>query len=89
MRNIVDYAGNHGTEINYIIGTLITNLTNLRTQSEYLQLTAEQQEIIIVGWNYLDGIFSLMLAFHQLTDTKDYRRQDNRIKRILNLVAAL
>ncbi|KTD31157.1 hypothetical protein Lmor_2764 [Legionella moravica] len=79
------YFGEHGPELDYIVGTTITDLTNLKNSASNTQLSPATITKIIVGWNYLDAIFNFMFATSLFADTTDYRYRYNVVKGIINV----
>ena len=83
------YFGEHGPELDYIVGTTITDLTNLKNSASSTQLSPATITKIIVGWNYLDAIFNFMFATSLFADTRDYRYRYNVVKGILNVLEGI
>ena len=83
------YLSEHGPEFNYIAGTLITDLTNLKDSPRYFQLSQPARIGIIVGWNYLDAVFDFLYAVSLFTNNTDYRHWSNKIKGIINILEGI
>lgn len=84
------YFAEHGSELDYIVGTILNDLTNrLKGSSSDIQLSDTAKTGVVIWWNYMDGLFDFMLALNQFTDTSNYRYRQNVIKGILNTVAAV
>lgn len=79
------FLGEHGAELDYIVGTTITDLTNLKNRASATQLSSATITKLIVGWNYLDAIFNLMFATSLFTNRSDYRYKYNVVKGIINV----
>jgi hypothetical protein len=83
------YLGEHGAELNYMLGTSITDLTNLKNGIRYIELSDLTKTVIIVGWNYLDAAYDFMFALSLLTNKDNYRARQNTIKGIINIVGGI
>lgn len=83
------YLGEHGPELDYIIGTTITDLTNLKNSASSTQLSPAMITKVIVGWNYLDAIFNFMFSISLFTNTTDYRYNYNVVKGIINVLGGI
>lgn len=80
------YFGEHGPELDYVIGQTITDLTNLKNSASGTQLSSKAITAVVVGWNYLDAVFDLMFAVSLFTNTSDYRYKQNIVKGVINVL---
>ncbi|TAL61406.1 MAG: hypothetical protein EPN84_07960 [Legionella sp.] len=84
------FCADHGSEIDYIVGTLLNNLEAAIFQNKPLFQFSKAANIgITVGWNYFDAVFDVFGAFKQLTDTRSYRRTQSKIQASLNIISAI
>lgn len=79
------YLLKHGAELNYIHGTGIDDLTT----GHVFSLSPDVSMGIAVGWNYLDGIYSIILGLHQLFDEEDHHQMQNKAKGLLNIISGI
>ena len=86
---IYRYASDHGAEINYILGSALNDLTNLRHNAGEIRLSTKAIIGVTVSWNYLDGVYNFMLALGQFLDTSDYRYWTNVLKGLINVFSGV
>ena len=80
-----NYLTSSGAEGNYIVGTLINDLNT----GHVISLSSKSLLGVTLGWNYIDGVYSCMMGMKQLLDEDDYRRTQNKIKGILNIISGV
>jgi hypothetical protein len=79
-----EYLADRGAEWNYTIGVPLNCVTAL------LDLIPKPAETgIVLGWNYLDAVYTLYLAGLQLTSKDKYKQSQNSLKGLLNLFSGI
>lgn len=79
------YAAEHGAELNYIAGTNVSDLS----AKHLISLSPGAQLGVSLGWNYLDGVFAIMLGVRQLMDQDDFRQKQLKAKAVLNIISGV
>lgn len=84
------YFADHGSELDYIIGTFFNSLTAaFKTNLRVLELTEGASLGISLAWNYFDALYDFMLALKQWYDTRTYRHAQSKAQAILNIVSGI
>lgn len=84
------YLLDHESEINYIAGTVVTGLTTPLPGGDALtNLSPTILSGVFAGLYYADGVLSIALGLQQLSDTKNYRQQQQKVKGVLNIMAGV
>jgi hypothetical protein len=79
-----EYIGITGAEWNYAVGVPL-NYASLYSNA----IPYNAGLGITLGWNYLDGVYSIGLGIFQLLDEEDYRQTQNKAKGLLNILSGV
>jgi len=83
---IIVYLADHGSELDYFVGTWFNCLTaKIANNEAVITLSPTATIAITVGWNYLDGLYDFILAAKELAEKRNYRQTYNKIQAALNI----